>query len=241
MDDQGFSSEEYRYPNECRVQNDGKWEHRNVAFWHYYVHSDVPDTYFSHPTALERERPPRLRLDITSSRLLFWTFSAHFDITGDHNIYSRIGDRKLCNDGQHVICLLSVFNREGRLAGTVHVPGPIASNLSKGSHEFILLSRTILDWGKLYNEDPLKIDKKRFANLSLEHAPFEVQDDAPSDIWGPKYAFDHTRYDAKKFFCVYNVMLVEREEGVAYRLGLGWVHIDAFHQAFPEKKFITLG
>ncbi|MCJ1425593.1 hypothetical protein MMC29_003493 [Sticta canariensis] len=141
----------------------------------------------------------------------------------------------------HVICLLSVFNREGRLAGTVHVPGPIASNLSKGSHEFILLSRTRLDRENLYDEDPLKIDKKRFANLFREHAPFEVQDDAPSDLWGPKYAFDHTRYDAEKFFCVYNVMLVEWEEGVAYRLGLGWVHIDAFHQTFPEKKLITLG
>lgn len=241
IDSQGFSSEEYRYPSDCRDQNDGKWEHRNAGFWHYYVHSDAPDTYYLHPTALEIERPPRPRLDTTLGRLLFWALSAHFDITGDHNIYTRVGDTELCNDGQHVICLLSMFDREGHLAGTVHIPGPIASKISKGSHEFILLSRTRLDEKNLYDEDPLKVDKERLANWSLEHTPFEVEDDAPSDIWGPKYDFDHTRYDAEKFFCVYNVMLVEWKEGVAYRLGLGWVHIDAFHQAFPERKFITLG
>lgn len=241
VDQQEFSSEEFRYPNECKDQNDGKWEHRNAAFWHYYVHSDSPDIYYLHPTALERERPPRLRLDTKLGRLLFWAFSAHFDITGDHNIHSRVGDTELCKEGQHVVCLLSMFDREGRLAGTVRIPGPIASDLSKGSHEFILVSRTRLDQKNLYDEDPLKIDKKHFANWSLEHTSFKVEDDNPSDIWGPKYAFDHTRYDAEKFFCVYNVMLVEWKEGVAYRLGLGWVHIDAFHQALPEKKFITLG
>lgn len=241
MDNQGFSSEEYRYPKECKDRNDGKWEHRNAAFWHYYVNSDEPDIYHLHPTALERERPPRLRLDTTLGHLQFWTLAAMFDITGDHNIYSRVGDTELCNDGQHFICLLSIFSREGFLAGTVHIPGSMASSLSKGSHEFILLSRTRLDQKNLYDEDPLKIDKKRFANWSREHTPFEVEDDAPSDVWGPKYAFDHTKYDAEKFFCVYNVMLVEWKESVAYRLGLGWVHIDAFHQALPEKKFITLG
>ena len=45
----------------------------------------------------------------------------------------------------------------------------------------------------------------------------------------------------KNFFCVYNVMLVELKDGVAYRLGLGWVHVDAFHQAFPEKKTYCTG
>lgn len=33
-------------------------------------------------------------------------------------------------------------------------------------------------------------------------------------------------------------MLVEWKDGVAYRLGLGWVHIDAFHQAFPEENLL---
>lgn len=241
MDNHGYSSEEYRYPNQCRDHEDGRWEHRNAGFWHYYVHSDSPDTFYLHPTVLERDRPPKLQLDTTLGHLLFWTFSAYFNIAGNHNIYTRVGDTELCNDGQHVVCLLSMLDHEGRLAGTVRIPGPVAIHLLKGSHEFILLSRTRLDEKNLYDEDPLKVDRKRFANWSQEHTPFEVQDDAPSDIWGPKYAFDHTRYDAEKFFCVYNVMLVEWKEGVAYRLGLGWVHIDAFHQAFPERKSITLG
>lgn len=240
-DNEGFSSEEYRYPKECRHQNDGKWEHRHAEFWHYYVHSDEPDTFHLHPTALETERPPRLRIDTASGNLRFWALSAYFSITGDHNIFTSVGNTGSCDDGSHIVCLLSIFENEGLLAGTVRVPGPIASDLAKGRHEFILLSRTRLDNKKLYEQDPLKIEKQSLANWSLDHIPPKIEDDTASDSSQPEFAFDHTRYDAEKLFCVYNVMLVEWKEGVAYRLGLGWVHIDAFHQAFPEKKLIVLG
>lgn len=241
-DNEGFSSEEFRYPNECRHQNDGKWEHRHAAFEHYYVHSDEPDTFYLHPTALETERSPRLRIDTASGNLRFWALSAYFSITGEHNIFTSVGNTDSCNDGSHIVCLLSIFDREGLLAGTVRVPGSIASDLANVKHNFILLSRTRLRGKNLYEQDPLEIEKQSFANWSLDHKPPEIdQYDTASEFSQPKFAFDHTRYDAEKFFCVYNVMLVEWKDGVAYRLGLGWVHIDAFHQAFPEKKLIVLG
>lgn len=239
---EGFSSEEYRYPKEYRHQNDGKWEHRHAGFWHYYAHSDEPDTFHLHPTALEIERSPRLRRDTSSGKLRFWALSAFFNITGDHNIFTRVGNTESCADGSHLVCLLSIFDHEGLLAGTIRVPGPVASDLAKMRHEFILLSRTRLDSKNLYEQDPLKIEKLSLANWSLDHIPPQMeQDDTASVSSEPEFAFDHKRYDAEKLFCVYNVMLVERNEGVAYRLGLGWIHIDAFHQAFPERKLIVLG
>lgn len=241
-DNEGFSSEEYRYPQECRYQNDGKWEHRHAEFRHYYIHSDEPDTFHLHPTALETERSPRLRIDTSSGKLRFWALSAFFSMTGDHNIFTHVGKPGSCADGSHIVCQLSIFDREGILAGTVCVPGPIASDLAKTRHEFILLSRTRLENKYLYEQDPLKLEKQSLANWSLDHTPPEIkQDDTASDSSQPEFAFDRTRYDAEKLFCVYNVMLIEWKEGVAYRLGLGWIHIDAFHQAFPEKKLIVLG
>lgn len=130
-DNEGFSSEEFRYPNECRHQNDGKWEHRHAAFELYYVHSDEPDTFYLHPTALETEGSPRLRIDTASGNLRFWALSAYFSITGEHNIFTSVGNTDSCNDGSHIVCLLSIFDREGLLAGTVRVPGSIASDLRK--------------------------------------------------------------------------------------------------------------
>lgn len=241
-DNEGFSSEDYRYPKACRHQNAGKWEHKHAEFWHYYVHSDEPDTFHLHPTASEIERSPRLRIDTASGKLRFWALSASFSITGDHNIFTYVGNTESCADGSHIVCLLSIFDHEGVLAGTVRVPGPIASDLAKMRHEFILLSRTRLDSKNLYEQDPLKIEKQSLANWSLDHIPPKItHDDTASDSSQPEFAFDHKRYDAEKLFCVYNVMLVEWKEGVAYRLGLGLIHIDAFHQAFPEKKLIVLG
>jgi hypothetical protein len=55
------------------------------------------------------------------------------------------------------------------------------------------------------------------------------------------YGFDERRFDSKKAWCLYNIVLVEMKEGVAYRVGVGTMHIDAWAQAKPEKEMIVLG
>lgn len=117
----------------------------NAGLDHYYLHSDEPDTFYLHPTALEIERSLRLRIDTALGNLWFWALSAYFSITGDHNIFTRIGNTDSCKKGSQTLCLLSIFDREGLLAGTVRVPGSIVSDLANVKHEFILLSRTRLD------------------------------------------------------------------------------------------------
>jgi hypothetical protein len=57
--------------------------------------------------------------------------------------------------------------------------------------------------------------------------------------------FDLQRYDAYKPFCLYDFLVVELNEGVAYRFGIGKTHIDAWQQKKEgdkwKMKLITLG
>lgn len=41
-------------------------------------------------------------------------------------------------------------------------------------------------------------------------------------------AFDQGRYDCNMNWCLYNVLMVEWKNGIAYRIGVGQVHIHAF-------------
>ena len=66
------------------------------------------------------------------------------------------------------------------------------------------------------------------------HFPKQVRvDESP-------FGFDLRRYDKHKPWCIYNVMMVEWKGGVASRVGLGTVHIDAFYQAQPEERLVIL-
>ena len=52
--------------------------------------------------------------------------------------------------------------------------------------------------------------------------------------------FDQQRFYAAKPRCIYNVKLVEWKDDVAYRFGVGSVHIDAWAQAYPKRTIVTL-
>ena len=54
--------------------------------------------------------------------------------------------------------------------------------------------------------------------------------------------FDRDMFDEFKKWCLYNVMMIEWDsDDVASRTGIGVCHIDAFEQANPVRKRITLG
>lgn len=72
--------------------------------------------------------------------------------------------------------------------------------------------------------------------MEKEHFPNRVMDTTYQGC-----GFDQQWYDATKPWCVYNIMLVEWIDGVAYRLGVGQMHIDSWAQAHPVKKIIELG
>ena len=88
-------------------------------------------------------------------------------------------------------------------------------------------------------QDPLTMDPKQFENWSMEDTA--LPDEVRRPWWDPGEAFDRARFDEYKFCCVYNVLVVESIGGVVSRIGIGTVHIDAFHQASLEEKMVVLG
>jgi hypothetical protein len=53
--------------------------------------------------------------------------------------------------------------------------------------------------------------------------------------------FDLGRHPWYICWCLYNVIVVEWGGNVAYRTGIGKIHIQAFDGACPERKQIVLG
>jgi hypothetical protein len=52
--------------------------------------------------------------------------------------------------------------------------------------------------------------------------------------------FDQTRYDPNICWCLYNVLMIEWQNGMAYRAGVAQVHIHAFDGASPQWEKIVL-
>jgi hypothetical protein len=57
----------------------------------------------------------------------------------------------------------------------------------------------------------------------------------------PKCEFDRNWYDWRICWCLYNVLMVEWRDGIAFRMGVGMIHIHAFDNASPEWRKIILG
>ena len=55
------------------------------------------------------------------------------------------------------------------------------------------------------------------------------------------YGFNTALYDLTKFGALWNVMMIEWKDNIAYRLAIGQVHTDALWEAKPQRKTIILG
>lgn len=147
----------------------------------------------------------------------------------------------------------TVYDHESFVAGEIILNGPFrVLQPPKRKLGLIALYRAEVNWyydlrhpreGMDLEADPLEWDAKHFQNISspreaTTHMPVPELDrrkQIDETIW-----WDHGRFE-KKFYPLYNVLLVEWRDFVAYRIGLGMVHIDAFHAANPVWAPIRLG
>lgn len=119
------------------------------------------------------------------------------------------------------------------------VPGEITTQLSNDQNlQVVTISRTRTLEQKSRGElNPDSLDDSDAVTLENSFFP-----DRP-DVYTFKdnCGCDQQRFDVTKPWCLYNVMLVEWNDGVAYCLGVGKVYIDAWAQSRPKKKIIILG
>lgn len=244
-DGKKFSGKDYRYPKgvnrdplKCILYRT-EWTGALENGVPYYWERRNPDQYFLHPTALEDERMigPDLRKD-TNHIVFEAEVTATFEIGRGHYLTMAIYLHK-CTPENHTVCPLPLRDPDGYIAGYVLVPGDVSTKMnSETRYEIIMISRAQnSSQGDRGEGNPDLLVDSEATTLEKTHFP-----DAP-DVNTSRngYGFDEQRFDSKKPWCLYNIMLVEMREGVAYRLGVGTMHIDAWAQAKPEKKIVVLG
>ena len=298
-----FSPQDFRFPDGANADVYKRLGYRNQ--WSgalekgvpYYKEKSRPEHYFFHPTAPEEERRLGPNLKAGTNHLVFaaeTTSLRALKVEFGHYWAMSLFDHRCtgCEDDEndkHTVCPLVIRDRDDFVAGYVLIPAEISLRMRKneeglifedaGRYELVRLSRTKPEeqtgqgeeggWGG--NDPDLLVDEEA---VTIERTDFPDRPDVEKSTH--KCACDQRRFDVRKPWCLYNVMLVEwvgrlaeeggaigrahkpkkatkgkqEEEGegeaeeekkVAYRMGVGTVHIDAWAQARPMERIITLG
>lgn len=247
-DEERFSGKDFRYPKGAN-----KDVHKRLSYrlqWRggienhapYYKENSDKDKYFFHPTAPEEERILGPNMKAGTNHLVFEAETEPenvnaFDIGLDH-FWTMAIYKQRCTEERHIVCPLPLRDTEKYIAGYVMVPGEITAQLSHdGDYQIVMISRTKTFEQETRGEgNPDLLDDSEDVTLEKSYFP-----DRPAVKISKVGDCDPRRFDLAKPWCLYNIMLVEWKHGVAYRLGVGKVHIDAWAQARPQKKIIVLG
>lgn len=201
-----------------------------------------PSQWFCHPITAQAERANTSPMEEGSGLLRFRAMSAFFELTGQHTRLLITG----CRNNKHMICNLSAINREGHRAGTVALDSILFNDLGSGNYEFVAISQTTLHRSSV---DPSWDPATQTYLLSQEDREVILDaEEGDSSDGGLNFydarpreeVFDQHKYDKKKYWCLYNALMIEWRDGIAYRLGIGYFHVDAFDSVASEK-LITLG
>ncbi|KAI4190017.1 MAG: hypothetical protein L6R41_001072 [Letrouitia leprolyta] len=241
------SGKDYRYPAGAnadlfkRLAYRSEWRGALDNGVPYYTEIERPDNLFFHPTAPEDERWQGPNLKLGTDHLVFEAEmeegTSNFQIGGHYETFALYKNK--CTQDAHTVCPLVIRDVDGDVAGCVMVPSELALNLSPTKrYNLINISRTKTreQKGRGEGNPDLLVDAE---DVSIEKQRFPDREDVmkANDSSG----CDQRCFDTKKPWCLYNVMLVEWVGEVAYRVGVGTVHIDAWARARPRKRVIELG
>ncbi|KAI4231922.1 MAG: hypothetical protein L6R40_007577 [Gallowayella cf. fulva] len=241
------SGKDYRYPAGVnadvfkRLAYRVTWRGSLHSGVPYYMEKAKPESYFFHPTAPEDERRQGPNLKLGTDYLVFEAEinedTDAFQIGGHYETWALY--RNKCTKDTHVVCPLVIRDADGDVAGYVKVPGEITMQLSSTkSYKLVNISRTkkYEQEGRGEGNPDLLVDAD---DVTMEKQSFPGRPDV--ETANDSSACDQRRFDTEKPWCLYNVMLVEWVDLIAYRVGVGTVHIDAWARAKPRKTVITLG
>ncbi|TVY24045.1 hypothetical protein LHYA1_G007083 [Lachnellula hyalina] len=263
-----FTSDEYRAPTSADTKEKmlewrNEWvEKRTSSGFRYFHHSSDPDSWFRNPTAPEAERRPEAQCAPETGHLRFWAktddlkFPADWQPpkdTGNSPLWElKLADKKGYNFGYFRVPveLLPTLGMRGKSYGIVIIT---RSRHSHSHKEIRAVKKEPLEKPPtLYSGDGAELEKP-WSEKSLEEYDdekeitneenfFPDELDSQDAMWD--LGFDRRRYDAYKPFPLYEFLAVEYIEGIAYRIGIGKMHIDAWQPEEEEKwkkKLITLG
>lgn len=253
--------------NGCIESEAKSWKRRvdfldHLTSYIYFTESGDDDTWFSHPildypAGTTMPQYKELFIDDNSPfSLRFRALSAKFHITDHHNTASYFNSSACgSSDEEHQVCKLLVFDCYERAVGTVHVSGDMRDNI--GGFEFVALSRSTLSnddddpsWKNGCFQLPSEDDKMDLSQCFIKSPPYTELSKGSEVVTERVVAsnfqhwFDDKIFDSRKPWCLYNVIMIQwvdrRCIPVAERVGIGKIHIDAFHQANPSWKEIVL-
>lgn len=254
---QGADKQEYLTSSQLRAPSSGyheSWERveapgsmREETGTPSYYQSEYPDIWCLHPTALSEARLSHSLLSQGSHELRFKAQTVMLRIVvKPHKVDPFTYDAlSSCNHNQHIRCPVEVISTDGFVAGTVYVPAHMMATLTNKPYEFVCLSRRRgwdgetkdLDlYAKYRDEDSYPQLEDDFEGVPTHPTLYPNQ--YPMTNTQDKY--DHVRYNKKKPWPLYNVMLIERKGNLAFRVAIGTIHVTAFLQAQPVERLIVL-
>ncbi len=244
-------------------------EQRTDEGFRYFYHSSNPNVWFRNPTALNSNRGPRCQPEGSNFlQIRAWTISLKFPKElkpqTKSNVKSEIAKIDL------PVLQFDLRDENGCIMGYFQVPLETVPTIHHTKqYEMVLIARTNHSLSfderkeaRSMEENEIRPHLPRSLESNAEdteirslHKPLEEYDDDadvtieptffPKELSaedaGRELVFDRQSYDAYKPFCLYEFLVVEWQENVAYRLGIGVIHIDAWAREKPTKNFIILG
>lgn len=233
-----FSSQEFRCANWRELGWKCLKRGSKYAPTFEYVHPSKPDLHFPHPMALSPDMGNAMSPMQGSTVLTFQGFCLPIATKNNQEDGDPAGmwlapewhsswrwlQATLYDDAKH---------KAGSMRLDVSLENRPPTERNTG---LIALSRFSSCPDQYPIGDPLDVDETLLNNISLPR-----QDCGPTHKWDIYWKrFDRRKFEEKLLDC-YNVLLVEWEHGIAYRMGLGHIHIDAFHAANPIWQDVRLG
>jgi hypothetical protein len=254
--DQKFTSDEYRAPSSKNSKLDvSEWrrewtEERTDWGFRFFHHSSDPDVWFRNPTAPESCRGPNCDPS-NKQHLRFEAQTVEITMPKEWSAQST-------GNAAGAIWEFSLRNDDGREMGFFRVPTNLAREMSyEKSYSFVRIARV------KHSLSPEDIRARKDGRVESGADVGRIADDTPledfdgdEDVLGEPASypeevssqdaknylpFDRQRYDAYKLFCLYEFLVVERVGDVAYRIGKGQIHVDAWAQDSPKTEIIVMG
>ena len=247
--DHKFEPSELRRPRMKSRNSEKQWLetwkcHKTHLGIQYFSERSKPDVWFRHPTAPESERIAGPSLYRDTDYLRFWASTISVYLSGKWTPPKGTKD---------IQSQFPLSDNDGYYAGSYTVPTSLIKEIDpeKFIYDLIAISRTSLDVSKTAlaaNEmDQYPVSERTTypeciaddGDITLEKQNYPDEPSIEDDRLG--LCIDRKRFDIYKPYCVYACLLVEWRHGIAYRIGTGTYHVDAWAQEPPVKKLITLG